>query len=357
MMPNKMKLVLENGMEFTGPGFGADVPAVGEIVFNTSMVGYQEILSDPSYAGQIILLTYPLIGQYGITDEDFEARNAAASGFVVRECCDSPSNFRFTKTLSEEMEDRGVPGISGLDTRMLTRIIRENGPMRAAIVPESVSKEKALEMIASKVDDRKLLESASCTKRWFSRTFHHNYDVVILDCGVKHGIVRALNDRGCNVTVVPFDSGADEIMAFHPDGVLISSGPGNPYVFEDIIEVINTLKGRVPIVGIGLGFELIALSYGQKLEKSGCGLHGGAPVTDVRSNRIITVEHNYSFSLGKELSHCSGLEVSYRNAVDGSIVGIENASDKVSAVQFYAEGCPGSQESDFFDRFIKSMED
>ena len=357
-MPNKMKLVLENGLEFHGEGFGAQTAATGEIVFNTSMVGYQEIISDPSYAGLIVLMTYPPMGQYGITDEDFEARNFGVAAMVVKECCGTPSNFRYTKTLSEELEEHKIPGISGLDTRMLTHIIRENGPMRAAVVPEEVSREEALAMIASAPEDENPLGKVSCTKRWFSRTLNHTYDVVVIDCGVKHSVVKALNELGCNVTVVPYSSTVDEIMAFNPDGVLVSSGPGNPNNLPGMVELINALKGRVPMVGLGLGFELIALSYGIELEKLGCGVHGGAPVRNVETGRIITVEHHYTCAVKpRELPSGSAVKASYRNVVDGTIVGIECAGDKVSAVQFSPEGGPGPRESDFFGKFIKAMED
>lgn len=356
-MSSKMKLVLETGQEFPGEGFGAHVPVAGEIVFNTSVVGYQEILSDPSYSGIIVLMTYPPMGQYGITDEDYESRSAGAAGLVVSECCETPSNFRYTKTLSEDMEDHKIPGISGLDTRMLTHIIRDNGPLHAAIVPEETSLEDALAMIRNIHDDEDPFAKVSCTKRWFSRTLHHKWDVVVLDCGVKHSIVTALNGRGCNVTVVPYFSSVEEIMAFHPDGVLVSSGPGNPHLLSSTIDIINGLKGQVPLVGIGLGFELIALSYGATLEKLACGIHGGAPVRNIGSGKIITVNHHYTYSVNESSLKTTPLTVTYRNVTDSAVVGLENKADRVSAVLFYPEGGPGAQESDFFDNFIKAMED
>lgn len=356
-MPTKMKLVLDNGMEFCGEGFGACGTAVGDLVFNTSVVGYQEMLSDPSYAGKIVLMTYPLIGQYGINDDDFESKSIGVSGLVVRECCDTPSNFRFTQTLSESMEEHRIPGISGLDTRMLTHIIRDNGPVRAAIVPETCSASEVRNLLnGEREDDMELVRRASCSKRWFSRTPNHTWDVVIIDCGVKHSVVAALNALGCNVTVVPFDATADEIMSFHPDGVLVSSGPGDAHKMGSLVGVIKSLRGKVPVVGIGLGFELILLSYGEKLEKLRCGEYGGAPVMDVAGGRIISVPCGRSFSAGEKLS-CKDLEVSYRNVCDRAVVGFECARDRVGAVQFHPEGSPGSCESDFFERFIKSMED
>ena len=353
----EMKLVLENGMEFCGAGFGADRAVVGEIVFNTSMVGYQEIASDPAYAGQLVVMTYPLMGQYGITDDDFETRAPSLAGLIVRECCDTPSNFRYTKTLAEDMDDRKITGISGLDTRMITRTIRNEGSMKAAIVDASVSREEALELIRSTVEDARPVEKVSCTKRWFSRTPQHNFDVVVIDCGIKHSVISALNRRGCNVTVVPFNSGAEEILAFSPDGVLVSNGPGNPAALTEIVDVINELKGKVPVYGICLGQNLIALSYGAKNLKLKCGHHGGHPVRSAESGRIITAEHNYEYCVDEASLEGTGLEVIWRDAVDGTVEGIECKADRVCAVQFYPEGAPGPQESDFFDRFVKTMEE
>lgn len=353
----KMKLVLENGQEFCGLCVGAQSPAVGEIVFNTSVVGYQEIISDPAYAGQIVVMTYPLIGQYGITAEDFESRATGVAGLVVGECCETPSNFRFTKTLSEELEERGVPCLTGLDTRMVTRLIRGKGAIRAAIVDESMALSDALRLISLSPVRTNVVPEVSCSKRWFSRTAHHNYDVVIIDCGMKHSIVSALNKRGCNVTVVPFDSTVQEIMAFNPDGILISNGPGAPEELPGIIELVKELRSKLPIYGICLGQQIIALSYGAKTYRMASGHHGGHPVRNMETGRIISAEHNHNFAIDPISIEGTGLSVTYRDVADGCIEGIACPADKVSAVQFYPEGCPGPEESDFFDKFIKDMED
>ena len=204
MKPFTKKLVLEDGREFYGYGYGADVERVCELVFNTSMVGYQEILSDPSYTGQIVVMTYPLIGNYGITDEDFETKFPSIGGMVVRECNENPSNFRYTKTFSEVLDEQGIPCISGVDTRMITRIIRDKGCQRAAIVNIDTPHEKAMEMILSTPLQTDQVRQVSCRKRWFSRTPNHKYDIVAVDCGIKYNIIRQLNAKGCNVTVVPF---------------------------------------------------------------------------------------------------------------------------------------------------------
>ena len=263
--PSK-KLVLETGQEFYGEGFGANVPRVSEVVFNTSVVGYQEIISDPSYADQIVVMTYPLIGNYGITDEDYESRSSCLGGLVVRECCDTPSNFRFTKTLEEELEERGVPGISGLDTRMLTKIIRDSGRPMAAIVDADMPLEEALELIASTPRPTDQLKRVSCRKRWVTRTPQHRFHVVAVDCGIKTGILRCLQERGCNVTIVPFNTTPEAILAFHPDGVLFSNGPVPGVQAPEVSALFGALKGQVPILGIGLGMEVIGLEYGARMK-------------------------------------------------------------------------------------------
>lgn len=359
---NKCKLVLENAQEFTGVTCAADKAAVGEIVFNTSMVGYQEIISDAAYAGQIVVMTYPPMGQYGITDEDSESRTPAVAGLVVRECCETPSNFRYTKTLSEELEEHGIPCISELDTRMITRIIRDNGTMMAAIVSESVSKEEALKMIADKkalinAGEINYVKEVSCTKRWFKRTENHKHDVVIVDCGLKLSIIDCLNKRGCNVTVVPSDTSAEEILGFNPDGIMISSGPGDPRTQKNIVDTICELKGKLPICGVALGHELICMAYGAKIEKLKAGHHGGAPVRDLESGKITIVEHNHNFAVDRASAQAAGLSVVYEDICDKTVEGIKCESDKVLSSQFYPEGGPGPEEASFFDRFVSWMEE
>ena len=220
---NDKQLVCQNGRRFLGQGFGADVTAVCEMVFNTSMVGYQEILSDLSYYGQMVVMTYPLIGNYGLTDDDYETKIPAIGGFVVREYNDNPSNYRYTKTLSEQMEENGIPGISGIDTRALTRMIRDEGSMRAIITDADVPVERALELIENEPPLRDQVARVTCKKIWYSRTSNPLYNVVAVDCGIKLNIVRSLNACGCNVTVVPFDTPAEVIFAMRPDGLFLRS--------------------------------------------------------------------------------------------------------------------------------------
>ena len=265
MKPFTKKLVLENGKEFPGYGFGSNRVAVCEIVFNTSMVGYQEIVSDPTYTDQIVVMTYPLMGNYGFMDEDYESKFPAMGGMVVRECCEAPSNFRYTKTMNETFEELDIPAISGVDTRMITRIIRNEGTQRAVIVDIDMPHEEAMELIRTTEPKKNLLERISCKKRWFSRTPNHKWDVVAIDCGIKYSFIRQLNAKGCNVTIVPYNSTAEEIMAFNPDGIFVSNGPGNPADAAIVCNTLKELRGKLPVFGVDLGHQLIAMSYGAEV--------------------------------------------------------------------------------------------
>lgn len=352
----KMKLVLEDGTQFSGEGFGAHCNAVGELIFNTSMVGYQEILSDPAYTGQMVVMTYPLMGQYGITAEDNQSRLKGPAALIVRECCQTPSNFRYIKTLAEELEEHDTPCVAGLDTRMLTRILREKGSVRAAVVDEEASVEDALKLIAETPADPRPVEKVSCRKRWFSRTPQHNFDVVLIDCGVKYGVVADLNRKGCNVTIVPHNTSYEDIMSFNPSGVLIAGGPGDPRNLPELVEVINRIKGQIPVFGINIGQGLIGLSYGAEVEKLKCGFHGGRAVRNTSSGRIVTAEANHGYALKADSVKGTPLTVSYTDVATGTIEGVECEKDRVSAVQFYPEGGPGPEETLFFDEFVIAME-
>ncbi|MBQ5836834.1 MAG: glutamine-hydrolyzing carbamoyl-phosphate synthase small subunit [Alistipes sp.] len=356
--PNK-KLVLDSGEEFLGYGFGADTQSVCEIVFNTSMAGYQEILSNPSCTDQIVVMTYPMIGNYGITDEDFEARNLTVGGLIVREVCEEPSNFRFTKTLAELMEEYSIPGISGVDTRMLTRIIREKSGCRAAIVPASMSKEEALALIAATPVKRDAVERVSCKKRWYSRTANHRFDVVMIDCGAKLNLVRMLNKRGCNVVIVPFNTPLKHILNFNPDGILVSNGPGNPADVEVVVEHIKALKGKLPIFGVELGHQLIALAYGAKVAKVE-GVHRGGehPVRNLENGKIEITSQGSHFFVDEASLADTPLTVTHRSVIAGTVEGVECREDKTFSVQYNPESAPGAHDSAYlFDKFIKLMEE
>ena len=351
------KIVLENGREFYGYGFGADREAINEIVFNTSMVGYQEIMSDPSYTDQMVVMTYPLIGNYGMADEDYETKTPTIGGMIVREYNDSPSNFRYTKTLNEVFEEHDIPAIWGVDTRALTRIIRDEGTQKVLITDVATPRDEALRKLGEYVMPRDMVSRVSCKKRWMSRVPNHKYDVVAVDCGIKYNIIRLLNRVGCNVTVMPYNSTVEEIMAFHPDGLVLSNGPGNPEDVTPVIELVKQLRGRLPIFGICMGHQLISLAYGARTFKMKFG-HRGAnqPVTDFALERTFITSQNHGYAvLGDTLPAGTG-RVSHVNANDKTCEGIRYHKINAFTVQFHPEACPGPQDSAYlFDRFISMM--
>ena len=271
-MKNK-KLVLENGAVFEGYGFGADRDAVAELVFNTSMVGYQEIVSENSYYEQMVVLTYPIIGSYGVNDEDDECKYPNIGGLIVRDYNDMPSNFRYTKTLSEAMEEDGIPGIHGLDTRKLTRMIRTEGNMKALITSIDTPIEEALKTLNAWAPSRDAVSKVSCRKRWYSRTPNHKYSVVAVDCGIKLSSIKNLNRLGCNVTVVPYNTTAEEVLSLQHDGLFIYDGPGDPNDLPSVVKLIQELQGKMPILGVELGHQLVCLANGAKIVKMDCAFY------------------------------------------------------------------------------------
>lgn len=349
------KLVLEDGREFYGEGFASDVERVGELVFNTSMVGYQEILSDPSYADQIIVMTYPLIGNYGITDEDYETKFPTIGGMIVKENNDSPSNFRYTKTLAEVLEENSIPGISGIDTRMLTRILRDANGIRAIITNEDTPVEEAVAKIKSHPRPKDLVSKVSCKKRWFARTPNCKYDIVAIDCGMKLNMVRNLNSHGCNVIVVPWNTTAEQIMDFNPDGVLVSNGPGSPEDVPGVVETLKQLRGKVPMFGICLGHQLLALAYGAKICEINPGHRGGNhPVKELKTGKVLITAQNHGFAVDKDSVEDTDLTVTHINLLDQTVEGLECMKDKVMSVQFHPESAPGPQDTIYlFDSFLK----
>ena len=357
MIPYNKKIVLENGLEFYGYGFGADREAVNEIVFNTSMVGYQEIVSDPSYTDQMVVMTYPLIGNYGITDEDFETRIPTMGGLIVREYNALPSNFRYTKTLSEILEEYNIPAISGVDTRRITRIIRNEGCQRVIITDAGVSRDEALERLCNTPLKHDQVSRVTCRKRWFSRTPNHKFDVVAVDCGIKYNIVRCLNAKSCNVTVVPCTSTVEEILAFQPDGLFLSNGPGDPEDVAHVIELIRELRGRLPIFGICLGHQLISLAYGAQTYKLKFGHRGGNhPVKNLLTGRVEMTSQNHNYAVDADTLKGSGLEITHINLLDNTVEGLRSVEDRLFSVQYHPESAPGPQDSSYlFDQFIDLM--
>ena len=352
------KLVLENGAEYCGYGFGADVAsAVCEIVFNTSMVGYQEIVSDPTYAGAAVVMTYPLIGNYGITDEDYEAKAPTVGALIVREYNDFPSNFRYTKTLSEYLDENGIPGIYGMDTRALTRAIRDGGVCKAAIVDIDVPTEEALAAIKNAVMPADPVAEVTCNTRWYARTANAKLSVVVIDCGVKLSTVRTLNAMGCNVTILPATATAADVEMMQPDGVLISQGPGNPENAAYVAELIKTLRGKYPMFGIGLGCGLIALAYGAKTSKMKFGHHGcNHPVKNLATGKMETVAQSCGYAV--EALEGTGLEATYTDIIDGTVAGVACKEEKVFAVQYEPNTTSGPEgRKNLYEEFIALMKE
>lgn len=359
MKAKNKKIVLEDGSEYCGYGFGADEERVCEIVFNTSMVGYQEIVSDPSYTDQTVVMTYPLIGNYGICDDDFECKNPSIGGLVVYDYNDRPSNFRYTKTLSELLEENHIPGVFGIDTRKLTRSIRDLGSRRAIITSIDTPKEEALEKIKSTPVSHDQVSRVSSKKRWYSRTANPKFNVVAIDCGIKLNIVRSLNRLGCNVTVVPFNTPAEKIEFMKPDGIFLSNGPGDPEDVTPVIETVKKLRGKYPIFGICLGHQMIALACGAKTYKLKFGHRGGNhPVLNKKTGKIEITSQNHSYAVDEKSLENTGLSVTHINLLDKTVEGLENKEERIFSVQYHPESAPGPQDSGYlFGEFIKYMEE
>ena len=352
------KLVLPDGSEHYGYAFGACAESVLELVFNTSMVGYQEIVSDPSYTGQAVVMTYPLIGNYGVADEDYETKIPTIGALIVREYNDLPSNFRYTKTLSEVMEEYGIIGLSGVDTRAVTKHIRAGGSCKALITSAEKPLEECLRILAETPLRHDQVSRVSCKKRWYARTSNKLYNVVAIDCGIKLNIVRELNRRGCNVTVLPWNTSAAEVERMQPDGIFLSNGPGDPEDVPSIVELIRQLRGKYPIFGICLGHQLICLSYGAETYKLKFGHRGGNhPVKNLLTDKVEITSQNHSYAVDTCSLAATPLTVTHVNLLDGTVEGVMNEADRVFSVQYHPESAPGPQDSSYlFDRFIDMMQ-
>lgn len=358
-MEYNRKLVLEDGAEYYGTGFGYTGDAVCEIVFNTSMVGYQEIISDPSYTYQAVVMTYPLIGNYGTADEDYETKNPTIGGLIVREYNDLPSNFRYTKTLSEVMEEYKIPGLAGIDTRKLTRSIRDSGSRRGIITNADTPTEEALEKIKNTPVPHDAVARVSCKKRRYSRTANAKYNVVAIDCGIKLNIIRSLNARGCNVTVMPYNTSAAEVEKMKPDGIFLSNGPGDPEDVIPVIDLVKKLRGKYPIFGICLGHQMICLACGAKTYKLKFGHRGGNhPVKNLETGKIEITSQNHSYAVNEKSLENTGLKVTHINLLDNTVEGVSDEKSKMFSVQYHPESAPGPQDSTYlFDKFTSLMEE
>ena len=351
MTMKKAYLVLENGRALQGYRFGADSDAVGELVFHTGVVGYVETLTDPSYAGQIVMQTYPLIGNYGIMEEDFEGK-CAARGYVVREWCDVPSNFRTQYDLDTFLKNQGVPGLYGVDTRELTRILREEGSMNAAICDEVPADLTALKDYRIH-DAVKSVTAAALTV--CPAEGEERFRVSLVDYGVKRSLIRGLQALGCTVTVLPASVTAEEILADKPDGVVLSAGPGDPAENAFLAEQVKGLLGKLPIFGVGLGHQLLALAAGGRTEKLKCGHHGGnQPSRDLVTGRTHITSQNNNYTVTPD--SVPGGAVRFVNANDGAWEGIDYPDLRAFSVQFDPVLSSGSKDANLlFDRFADLM--
>ncbi|WP_462137709.1 glutamine-hydrolyzing carbamoyl-phosphate synthase small subunit [Candidatus Mycalebacterium sp.] len=372
-MSGKCFLVFEDGTVFEGGHFGAHGMSFGEAVFNTSMTGYQEILTDPSYNGQIITMTYPEIGNYGVNTEDSESEKPFAKGLAVREYWENPSNWRSAMPLGEYMEKHGIVGIQGVDTREITIKIRTGGAQKCVISSNGGNPETLVEKVKKSpgIVGRDLVTEVSCEKPYEWTEGNGGWrisaagkppvadwkpGVVAYDFGIKSAILRNLTDMGCRVTVVPAQTSPADVLAFEPDGVFLSNGPGDPEAVEYAAENINGLLGKVPVFGICLGHQIISLALGGKTFKMKFGHRGGnQPVKELSGGKVEITSQNHGFAVDPD-SLGKGTEITHINLNDGTVEGLENRKQSVFAVQYHPESSPGPHDSSYlFEKFISSM--
>ena len=356
----KMKafLILEDGHVFTGRSIGSTREAVSEIVFNTSMTGYLEVLTDPSYAGQAVVMTYPLIGNYGICYEDMESERPWVDGFIVRELSRMPSNFRSEDTIQNFLEKNDIPGICGIDTRALTKILRESGTMNGMITTdENYNMDEVMKKLkAYSTGDE--VSKVSCREK--KMLPGDGYKVALLDLGAKKNIARSLNERGCEVTIYPSSTTAEEIIASRPDGIMLSNGPGDPKACVQVIKEIRKLyETEIPIFAICLGHQLMALATGADTFKLKYGHRGGNhPVKDMETGRVYISSQNHGYAVDPESLDPQVAVPAFTNVNDGTNEGLKYVGKNIFTVQYHPEACPGPQDSSYlFDRFLKMMEE
>ena len=349
-------LILEDGSVYRGQGFGSDELKTGELVFNTSMTGYQEILTDNSYCGQIVMMTYPLIGNYGINRDDYESIEPAVFGFVTRDLCQSPNNWRSQETLDDFLKAHNIPGIYDVDTRAITRKPRNKGTMRAMMANPDTDIEAAVKQLQETDYLHDQVARVSSSKIFPIPNRGHK--VVLMDFGAKLGIVRELSRRGCDLIVVPWDTDAQTILSYHPDGVMLSNGPGDPEDVPQAIETIRQLMGKTVIFGICLGHQLISLACGAKTYKLKFG-HRGAnhPVVDLETGKVDITSQNHGFAVDIDSLADTKLELTHKALNDGSCEGVRHKELPVFSVQFHPEASAGPEDTAYlFDKFVAMMD-
>jgi len=357
-------LVLEDGSFFAGVGFGAACGAAGEVVFHTGMTGYQEILTDPSSCGQIVLMTYPLIGNYGINPVEFESQAPQIRGFVVKELCERPSHWQSEKSLSAFLAEHGIPGVAGIDTRKLTRHLRGTGTLRGFIVAPESEAPPTPEQVDAWVAEAQGFALHDQVKQVTTaepyRLAGTGHRVVVVDYGGRAYILRALQERSCDITVVPATATAQEILALGPDGVLLTGGPGNPADLPEAIETVRQLTqvADLPLFGIGLGLQLLCLALGAETYKLKHGHRGSNhPVKDLTTNRIYITSQNHGYAVAEASLKPDEVAVTHRNLNDGTVEGVAHRQKPFFGVQFHPEVTPGARENEyFFERFVSLMD-
>jgi carbamoyl-phosphate synthase small subunit len=367
-MAKTAMLVLADGSTYEGYSFGAETDAIGEAVFNTSMVGYQEMLTDPSYAGQILIPTYPLIGNYGTNAEDDESRRIQVRGFVVREECDLPSHYLKNRTIHDYLLAGGIPGIWGVDTRAITRRLRSSGVMMGMITSSKTPAQALTEIKkAPNYGDIDFVKGVTTDKQyeWFD-TAHHEwldsdkakFHVVVLDCGLKYNILRLLASHGCRSTVVPCTTSAEEILNLKPDGILLSPGPGDPDKLDYLVATVKKLAGKKPIMGICLGNQLIHRAFGGKHFKLKFGHRGGNhPVRELATGRVYITAQNHGYA-ADPATVSKELEVTHINLNDGTVEGLCHRELPIFAIQYHSEASPGPLDNVYlFEKFVKMIDD
>ncbi len=359
LSPKPAILVLENGLIFEGNAFGAYGTTSGELCFNTGMVGYQEILTDPSYCGQVVTMTYPHIGNYGINANYSESKSIQVSGFIVKEGSQHPSNYLSQSSITEYLEQHNIVGIQNLDTRAITRVIREEGSMNAIISSEILDPKilkKQLQTIPS-MEGLNLIERVTCSKIYkYSKPKKTLFKIVAIDFGIKTNILRLLKKQGCEITVVPATITSDEIQKINPDGIFLSNGPGDPAAALDAIKCIQSLIGNYPIFGICLGHQLLALALGAKTFKLKYGHRGcNHPVKNLETGKVEITSQNHGFAVSKD-NIPSNIKITHINLNDDTVAGISCSNIKAFSIQYHPESCPGPNDSQYlFDHFIQLM--